>query len=203
MANNLFLLNLLYNYPADAATGRFSDSLAPPGQSSNGIDLTQVSKVWLNAPIAPGKSFNPYDAGIVWTEVGTDGSLLVSSDPSLNCNIAVNIVPVNPPAPGTTVKVTLTVGRVPRALQKFVSPFQVGNGSCNANAVFDFGFACANVPAAAPISWAYVLGPILNGPPPNTLWVAHHYSFIASITVQTPNAPDATFSHDPEMDVSC
>lgn len=195
----MFLLNLMFDA---TTTGRFSDD--DPTQTNPLLR----SKVWLQLTGGADPSnvsdpaFNPESlpAGLSWTPLSSDGSLLASartppfSGATVPPFLAVRVAPVSPYSADTDFHVAIIFGREPRAIQPFASPFTLNNAAGGSScAIFDYGDL--TVPSGQ--TGLYLpLRPIANAPAGPSM--SHHYEFQVGLIVDD---GAFTYGHDPEMDV--
>jgi hypothetical protein len=196
-----YMLNLVFNYSdGSALNGRFVDY-------SIALDPLLISKAWLRPTATAPDPPDPNCSGD-WQLFSHDKQPLafpVSEQPTL----WVRVVDSNQVTDTFYTRITLLMGRNDQKNPpqgQMSSPIQNSNGVTGPLCIWDTAFVQASLTprGGSNASWWAPLGPAtLSFPNPAKI---NNYIFLVAATVLGNPAqgfPKRTFSHDPDMDVSC
>lgn len=188
-----YMLNLVFNYTdTTASNGRFVDYDAAQ------TNPLLTSKAWLQpvstAPTPPDPNNSAH-----WQFFERDKQHLNFALAD-QATLWVRVVDSNQATDNYNSRITILMGRNDQkaAPQSMSSPVQNANGVTGPLCIWDVGFGPATTTNGGTVaSWFVPLGAATTGTP----HMNNLYLFIVAATVQ--GNPERTFSHDPDMDVSC
>ena len=189
----IYMLNMVFNYnDTTASNGRFVD------YSATQTNPLTNSKVWLEPSATAPNPPDPNNSSH-WQYFQQDHQHL-SFNLSAQATLWVRVIDANQTSDNYNARITILMGRNDQksAPQSMSSPIQNANGVSGPLCIWDTPFvAAATTNGGSVASWVVPLGQATSG----STGMHNLYLFVVAATVT--GSPERTFSHDPDMDISC